>query len=190
MDLSPATIRNAMAELDEEGYLEQPHTSGGRIPTDKAYRYFVDNLFPIHTPGVCMDSVTTPGVSMAMEIDQEIVRKMAKRLKMFVAVFDGEKDIISAGIDEIFGEPEFKNYEVAKAFAEILENFENVVETYAQSAQARPRAYIGKEHPFRYGTPFGSVFLKDEENDCVMISFGPKRMNYEKIIAIMSKIYD
>ncbi len=42
--LSPATIRNVMADLSEQGYLEQPHTSAGRIPTDKAYRFFVDSL--------------------------------------------------------------------------------------------------------------------------------------------------
>lgn len=40
--LSPATIRNVMADLTEQGYLEQPHASAGRVPTDKAYRYFVD----------------------------------------------------------------------------------------------------------------------------------------------------
>ena len=43
-DVSSATIRNIMKELEEEGYLYQPHTSGGRIPTDKAYRYYVDYL--------------------------------------------------------------------------------------------------------------------------------------------------
>jgi len=43
-DVSSATIRNILAELEEEGYLYQPHTSGGRIPTDKAYRYYVDYL--------------------------------------------------------------------------------------------------------------------------------------------------
>lgn len=43
-DVSSATIRNIMAELEEEGFLYQPHTSGGRIPTDKAYRYYVDYL--------------------------------------------------------------------------------------------------------------------------------------------------
>lgn len=42
--LSPATIRNTMAELDEMGYITQPHTSAGRLPTDKGYRYFVDKL--------------------------------------------------------------------------------------------------------------------------------------------------
>jgi heat-inducible transcriptional repressor len=42
--VSPATIRNDMAVLEEEGYLRQPHTSAGRVPTDKGYRLFVDRL--------------------------------------------------------------------------------------------------------------------------------------------------
>src|SRR5213594_1212456 len=44
--LSPATIRNVMADLEEMGYLAQPHTSAGRIPTDKAYRFYVDSFPP------------------------------------------------------------------------------------------------------------------------------------------------
>ena len=42
--LSPATIRNAMADLEDLGYLTQPHTSAGRVPTDRAYRFYVDAL--------------------------------------------------------------------------------------------------------------------------------------------------
>lgn len=42
--LSPATIRNVMADLEETGYLTHPHTSAGRVPTDKAYRFYVDHL--------------------------------------------------------------------------------------------------------------------------------------------------
>src|SRR5438477_11475565 len=45
-NLSPATIRNVMADLEEMGYLAQPHTSAGRIPTDKAYRFYVDSFPP------------------------------------------------------------------------------------------------------------------------------------------------
>ncbi len=46
LDLSSATIRNAMADLEEMGYLSQPHTSAGRVPTDKAYRFYVDSMGP------------------------------------------------------------------------------------------------------------------------------------------------
>ena len=44
--VSSATVRNEMAALEREGFLTHPHTSAGRIPTDKGYRFFVDNLVP------------------------------------------------------------------------------------------------------------------------------------------------
>ena len=42
--LSPATVRNIIADLEEAGYLEQPHTSAGRVPSDKGYRFYVDHI--------------------------------------------------------------------------------------------------------------------------------------------------
>jgi len=48
--LSPATIRNVMADLEEMGYLAAPHTSAGRVPTDKAYRFYVQSFPPPSTP--------------------------------------------------------------------------------------------------------------------------------------------
>ena len=44
LDVSPATVRNVMADLEEMGYVQAPHTSAGRVPTDKGYRFFVDSL--------------------------------------------------------------------------------------------------------------------------------------------------
>src|SRR5271154_2162838 len=44
LDVSPATVRNILAELEEEGYLSHPHTSAGRMPTQRGYRYYVDHL--------------------------------------------------------------------------------------------------------------------------------------------------
>ncbi|MEJ6720618.1 heat-inducible transcriptional repressor HrcA [Ilumatobacter sp.] len=55
INVSSATVRNEMAMLESEGYLIQPHTSAGRIPTDKGYRFFVDNLA---APGT-LDQATT-----------------------------------------------------------------------------------------------------------------------------------
>jgi heat-inducible transcriptional repressor len=48
LDLSPASIRNVLADLEEMGYLRQPHTSAGRIPTDRAFRLFIDALMQVH----------------------------------------------------------------------------------------------------------------------------------------------
>lgn len=53
--LSPATIRHVMAQLEAEGFLEQPHTSAGRVPTDKAYRYYVDRMMQWVRPAPALE---------------------------------------------------------------------------------------------------------------------------------------
>src|SRR6266581_1366414 len=58
--LSPATIRNAMADLEEMGYLAQPHTSAGRVPTDKAYRFYVNSFPPSQAPEAPAATGTLP----------------------------------------------------------------------------------------------------------------------------------
>src|SRR5689334_11543390 len=47
LSVSPATVRNAMADLERNGYIQQPHTSAGRVPSDKGYRYFVEHLMGV-----------------------------------------------------------------------------------------------------------------------------------------------
>src|SRR3954467_6696051 len=49
IDLSPATVRNVMSDLEEAGLLKQPHTSAGRVPTDQGLRFFVDSLLKVRT---------------------------------------------------------------------------------------------------------------------------------------------
>src|SRR4029077_16494882 len=63
--LSPATIRNAMADLEELGYLVQPHTSAGRVPTDAAYRFYVDHLQRVPWGSGKAPAVATPAVAHA-----------------------------------------------------------------------------------------------------------------------------
>ncbi|HEX5365991.1 MAG TPA: heat-inducible transcriptional repressor HrcA [Acidimicrobiales bacterium] len=58
VDVSSATVRNEMAGLEAEGYLRQPHTSAGRVPTEKGYRFFVDHLQrPVRLPGRSAEEV-------------------------------------------------------------------------------------------------------------------------------------
>lgn len=70
--LSPATLRNVMADLEEMGYLVQPHTSAGRVPTDKAYRLYVDSFppAPAAKPGTPSETMPTrrSGVDDFMEL--------------------------------------------------------------------------------------------------------------------------
>jgi heat-inducible transcriptional repressor len=67
--LSPATIRNAMSDLEDMGYLAQPHTSAGRIPTDKAYRFYVESFPPAGAAAARSETLPPrrPGIDGFME---------------------------------------------------------------------------------------------------------------------------
>lgn len=74
---SSATIRNVMSELEETGYLEQPHTSAGRIPTDKGYRYYVDHM--LESKHLSSDDVTViESIGLGPEITTRPDRLMEK----------------------------------------------------------------------------------------------------------------
>lgn len=74
-----ATVRNEMAELTDLGFLEQPHTSAGRVPSDRGYRYYVDNLLPAHEVDASSKS-SVKKVSEEGDVLGELLRDTAKAL--------------------------------------------------------------------------------------------------------------
>jgi len=74
LDVSPATVRNDMAVLEEEGYITQPHTSAGRIPTDKGYRLFVDRLAEVKPLSKAEKSAIATFLVGAIDIDDIVAR--------------------------------------------------------------------------------------------------------------------
>ncbi len=83
LGISPATIRNEMADLEEMGYLEQPHTSSGRIPSDKAYRIYVDQLMKVDKINKIIEqTINKEYESYVGELD-EIISQTSKILSNF-----------------------------------------------------------------------------------------------------------
>jgi heat-inducible transcriptional repressor len=68
--LSPASLRNVMADLEDLGYLQQPHTSAGRIPTDRGYRYFINHLMRSRALSLRERETIDEEVALVSEIDQ------------------------------------------------------------------------------------------------------------------------
>lgn len=74
LDVSPATVRNDMAALEEEGYLTQPHTSAGRIPTDKGYRLFVDRIAQVKPLSAAERRAVSTFLRGAVDLDDVVGR--------------------------------------------------------------------------------------------------------------------
>ncbi len=89
LGVSPATVRNDMAALEEEGFITQPHTSAGRVPTDKGYRLFVDRLSavrPLSTPERRAIATFLDGAVDVDDVVQRSVRLLAQMTRQVAIV--------------------------------------------------------------------------------------------------------
>jgi heat-inducible transcriptional repressor len=80
LGVSPATIRNTMSDLEEKGYLFHPHASAGRVPTDVAYRVYVDSLIPIRPPDATERRRLTAQIANGGSAVEAILRRAAQSL--------------------------------------------------------------------------------------------------------------
>jgi len=189
LGVSPATIRNIMLELGSEDFLEQPHTSSGRVPTDKAYRYFVDYLMEERQPGGKVEEVIS---ELAHEVHkrhellfEHLGRTMARHLRLFtgIARFGEGAKSGGFGLSEVLNNPEFEDHEMAVEFARLADNLEKIAESYRNASSFNEaEVFIGEENPFPRGRAFGAVSLRfaDKElREWLVFSLGPKRMDYE-----------
>ncbi len=80
LSLSPATIRNLMMDLEERGYLRQPHTSAGRVPTPLGFRYYVDRILPIQGLGEGVQRQIKEAFTPSAADPQELFRQATRAL--------------------------------------------------------------------------------------------------------------
>jgi heat-inducible transcriptional repressor len=96
LSVSSATVRNEMGQLERDGYLVQPHTSAGRIPTDKGYRFFVDSLTP---PGV-LDPVQSQQVrAFFAKAHGELERMLADTSRLLSGLTDYAAVVVHSGAE-------------------------------------------------------------------------------------------
>ncbi len=169
LDLSPASIRNIMLELDGEGFLHQPHTSAGRAPTEKGYKYFVDNLMEERSipENVKADFDKIFSDFFGESMFDELASFMAQRLRLFSGILANGR-IFKRGFAEVVREPEFKEHDFLVEFAEFTDNIEENIENF-------DGINIGS---------FSVVSSRFGPNH-IVFSAGPRRMDYEKASAFI-----
>lgn len=80
LNFSPATVRNTMSDLEESGFIGHPHTSAGRVPTDKGYRFYVNSLMPVNELGVTEKQTISAQLDPSLADTTEILNMAAKIL--------------------------------------------------------------------------------------------------------------
>ncbi len=192
MDLSSATIRNVLAELEQEGFLTHPHTSAGRIPTEKGYRYYVDHLMN--------------EIQLLEEEKQRIKYEYTREAKELEVLLDKTSRVISdmthytsiisvdgwgnklfcRGTNFVVGYPDEQDLSKIKTILYALEEKKGLLEVINQELKERINIFIGQEILYEEVDSCSLVIskYKSKKGPSGRIAIlGPKRMNYEKVVS-------
>jgi heat-inducible transcriptional repressor len=188
--LSPATLRIEFQKLTKKGYLFQPHTSAGRVPTDKAYRFFVNKLLESEIEEFKIEDWIEKEIEDTIKFLQNLTKNLAEISDSLVLSYLIDDEICwKEGWDEVLREPEFFERETVFKFTEFLEDFErNLADLKINS---KIKVYIGRENPFPKGKDFSAIVSKcyfPREKETILSILGPKRMDYNKNIALMNSL--
>ena len=197
--LSTATLRNEMQALSDLGYLLQPHTSAGRIPTDKGYRFFVNQIFKKGLPEFDEKKKINIQKECKKKKDNSLrfVQKATKILadnssNLAISHILNEDFFWKEGWDDVFAEPEFKETDFVLRFTKIIDSFEKNIEGITSNFSDDLGVFIGRETPFLKNDDFSIVVsgfqCPDSKNKGIFAIVGPKRMNYNKNISIIKLI--
>jgi len=188
LKVSPATIRNYFVELEEDGYIMQPHTSSGRMPTEKGYREYVAGLLKTKH----LTKKESAELEVAAEQGQEDNRRIKALAKAAadlaqnaVVVGIGSSDSYYTGLSNLFSQPEFKDWNRVVSMSDILDRLDEVLAKLRHVKFSEPTTLIGSECPFG---AMCSTIVTSAPQGCLIGVLGPMRMDYAQGITLMKKI--
>ncbi|MEK7103283.1 MAG: hypothetical protein AAB870_02975 [Patescibacteria group bacterium] len=187
--VSPATVRNELARLEEEGYLVQPHTSAGRIPTEKAYKAYIEELGPRPLSA----KKTQECASYIEELDRQHIKSLAQHLAdntgemMYVAF--GNRDTYVTGLANLVSKPEFAEQDILADISRFIDDLDVILEEVLQSQSDGVSIYIGTESGF--GSACSTLVMRYtlDNTAYVLGILGPTRMNYAFNKALLEGVY-
>lgn len=189
--VSSATIRAEMARLEEMGYITQPHTSAGRIPTDKGYRFYVNTLAtdndvtPLDRSARAIEARVTPHVDKADRAIRSAVDSLVELTHNLGLATIGDQMYIS-GIGNLFSQPEFIRSEYTQTVATLLDNLEPWLREAAPNEPLN--VFIGSENPI--GKASGATLIisrfRSPYSDRSYIGIlGPTRQSYARTMRLV-----
>lgn len=188
LDLSPASVRNAMVELEALGYLHQPHTSAGRVPTSKAYRLYIaesrdDAELSAQEQGAIREALHRAEWNREEQY-KAVARAVAELCNNTVIVGFAQHDVYYTGLSYLFHQPEFSHIDVVRNLSEIVDRLDEVIGAIYDRVHDEPMILLGKESPF--GEDTGTLMVKcgeDRLHSNLVGILGPLRMAYDQNVA-------
>lgn len=200
--VSSATIRAEMAKLEEFGFITQPHTSAGRIPTDKGYRFYVNRLseqqeserFLLNADN-SRDNFTrsTQAISLRIQSQKARADQAIRSAVDSLVELTGNLGLATIGdqlyingIYNLFSQPEFESGEAVQSVAQLLDNLDPWLREVSPNEPLN--VYIGSENPIGKSSGASLIISKFQspfsENSYIGV-LGPTRQSYGKVIRLV-----
>jgi len=190
LGVSPATIRNEMADLTELGFLKQPHTSAGRIPTPKGLKFYISNLMQQKDLSVADEVSAKEEVwDMRHNMDRllrQATATLAQRTKTLAVSVTEKGDVYYAGTANILNMPEFFDIEVTRHVLSLLDQYGRLQELFFTRNWGEDPVHIvmGEDLDWPFLEPVGFVFSNFHAGNTQgsVGIIGPCRLNYPSVI--------
>lgn len=191
-NVSSATIRSDMVELERLDYIHQPHTSAGRIPTDKGYRHYVNNLSDTGKAGGGgrAEQALTARVT-AGSVPEQAIRSTVDTLvelthNLGLATIGNQ--LYMSGLSNLFGQPEFMHPSQVKEVASLLDNLQPWLQ---EASPNQPLSvYIGQENPIGRNSGCSLIIsrFRSPFSDRSYIGvLGPTRQSYRDVMSLVGR---
>lgn len=188
LNVSSATVRNEMLELDAQGFLGQPHTSSGRIPTERAYQFFVSEGFKIKKITQNQQDTLTKTIKSRQDQDK---RQGLKNLAQGLAELSGElillafqdNDFYYTGLTNLFSKPEFRNQEIVCNISAVIDHLDARLAKLFHKVDDQARIFIGSQNPIDQNLSL--ITVKISQKGPLIALLGPMRMEYEMNVGLL-----
>jgi transcriptional regulator of heat shock response len=199
LGLSSATIRNVMSDLEDEGYITHPHTSAGRIPTDKGYRYYITTL--MHRKNLNEKVVKMVEAQYHQRVQNlgDVLEKTSHLISSLtnyvgVTMMPGVEKLYFDGTSHLMEQPEFQDISKLHNLFKCLEDRVSILKVLCDSPDDdRLTIHIGKENQSRGLSECSIVTrgykIKGKQSGKLGV-IGPKRMVYERVIPMVEYLAD
>ena len=186
---SPATVRNEMAVLHREGFIEKPHSSAGRNPSELGLRYYLTSLMKENQIPVLQEVAIKQRLFQYRQTYDRMLREAALSLSegsgYIGIVTTHEVTVYHAGTKNILDHPEFFDINVTREALNILDNYDSLQDFFSRAADPKAvTVLIGKEFGLPNLEKIGLVFSHygGDKKGGVVAVMGPARLNYPVVV--------
>jgi len=180
-DISPATIRNDMMELENAELIFQPHTSAGRVPTEFGYKKYVIENVDLAKMISEKDKndflrIIENYESGSTEKIKQLAKILAEKSGLSAVVGFQDNDVYYTGLSNLFSQPEFQDLNLVCNLSVVIDHLDEAMQNIYGKIDKEVMIKIGAENPFAHDCAAVLVKIKN-----ILIGIvGPMRMNYQK----------